>query len=105
MKTIRRSVYRARLEAQLFKYERRIQKMAENAYRIRQAIENMMREEAQDAIHQGSGQGSIGGESSDAGAGGSDISDPAIVEAVLDQQPAELSGNLRDPGINSGSAV
>ena len=31
MKTIRKAIYRQQLEAQLSKYERRIQKMAENA--------------------------------------------------------------------------
>ena len=105
MKTIRKSVYRAQLEAQLSKYERRIQKMAENAYKVRQVIENMIRQEAQDAIHSDQREGKIGGRGTDTNSGEFDVLNTATPEAVLAEQPAELSSNIGDSGINSGSAV
>lgn len=43
----RRKVQREWLENQLFKIERRIQKLAENAYYFRQAIETMDRQEVE----------------------------------------------------------
>lgn len=46
MKPKRKKIHREWLENQLAKYERRIQKLAENAYHIRQAIELMDRQEA-----------------------------------------------------------
>ena len=105
MKTIRRSVYRAQLEAQLSKYERRIQKMAENAYKIRQVIETLQREELSHAVHQADQQGSIGSGSVDNGTGGTDVHDSAVVAPVLEEQPAELRDDSGDLGVNSGSAV
>jgi len=105
MKTIRKSVYRSRLESQLAKYERRIQKMAESAYKIRQMIEQINVKENPIALHIDQREGEIGTGTPDSNAGQSDVSDTAAIEAVLVEQPAELSGNLGDPGINSGSAV
>lgn len=46
MKPKRKKIHREWLENQLAKYERRIQKLAEGAYHIRQAIEMMDRQEA-----------------------------------------------------------
>ena len=57
MKTIRRAIFKQRLEAQLSKYERRIQKMAENAYKVRQVLESMYREEQRAQMEQGTGEG------------------------------------------------
>jgi signal recognition particle GTPase len=45
IKTKRRKIVRENLENQLIKMERRIQKIAEAAYHIRQAIEHLDREE------------------------------------------------------------
>lgn len=42
----RRKVHRDWLESQLFKYERRIQRLAEAAYHVRQAIEILDAQEA-----------------------------------------------------------
>lgn len=46
MKIKRKKIYREHLENQLAKYERRIQKLAEGAYHIRQAIEILDAQEA-----------------------------------------------------------
>lgn len=43
----RRKVLRDHLENQLYKYERRIQKLAEAAYNVRQAIELLDKQEAE----------------------------------------------------------
>jgi hypothetical protein len=105
MKTIRKAVFRSKLEAQLSKYERRIQKMAENAYKIRQFLETLNREVQNDAIHPIEPEGSVSGGSLDNGTGGADISDSAAIETVLEEQPAELPDNSGDLGVNSGCAV
>lgn len=103
-KVLRKSVYRGKLESQLAKYERRIQKMAENAYKIRQVLESMYMEE-QRAIHQPGIEASVGAGSTDAGTGGSDVSDTATIETVLGEQPAQLPSDSGDLGVVAGSAV
>lgn len=45
MKPKRKKVYRAQLEKLLFKYERRIQRLAEEAYKLRQVLETMTMQE------------------------------------------------------------
>ncbi len=94
------------LQNKLQKYERRIQQMAENAYKVRQAIEMFSREAQDDAIHIEGSEGVLsGGGVSDREPGQPDVHDSATPEAVLEEQPAELSSNSGDLGINSGSAV
>lgn len=105
MKTIRKTVFRARLEAQLSKYERRIQKMAEAAYDIRQILKTMKRGEVQDALYKDGSETSVGEEAADAGAGGSNVLDPATSETVLGERPAQLPDDSRDLGVNSGSTI
>jgi hypothetical protein len=105
MKTIRKSVYRARLENELAKYQRRIQKMAENAYKIRQMIEQMTAEENKNAVHNDQREREVGERGTDIESGQPDVLDTTTPEAVLGEQPEELSSYLGDPGVDSGSAV
>ena len=98
----RKKVHRDWLENQLAKYERRIQKMAESAYYIRQAIEILDRQEAarnaekggidnaicESGIEAGSGSGRANTDS-----GKSELLNNEIIETVLEKQPTELPGN------------
>ena len=102
MKPKRKKIQRDWLENQLAKCERRIQKIAEQAYYIRQAIGLLdQQEEARilskggidDAVHQAGIEGLSGGGESDTNAGQLNIPDPAITQEILDQQSAELSNN------------
>lgn len=95
----RKKIHREWLENQLAKYERRIQKMAENAYHIRQAIEILDRQEAarnqekgeisnaicETGIEAGAGSGSTNPDS-----GESELLNNELIETVLDKQPTEL---------------
>lgn len=93
MKTIRKAVFRSKLEAQLSKYERRIQKMAENAYKVRQVLEQLYREEQKNAVHQSNSAGRIGPESTDQDAGESQLPDNQVADPVLAEQSTELPSN------------
>lgn len=96
---------RQALEAKLAKYETRIQKMAENAYKIRQFLETLNREVQDDAIRDTGSEGSISSGSTDRDAGESNLPDSAVVTPVLEEQPAELQSDSGNIGINSGSTV
>ena len=52
LKNKRRKLIREDLENQLAKYERRIQRLAENAYHIRQLIENLKKISQQKAMEE-----------------------------------------------------
>lgn len=98
----RKKIYREYLENQLAKYERRIQKMAESAYHIRQAIELLDKQEAarnqekgeisnaicESGIEAGSGSGKT-----NTGSGESELPDYAVAQAILEEQSSELSGD------------
>lgn len=95
----RRKVVRDHLENQLFKYERRIQKLAEEAYKVRQAIEIMDAQEVErekskgemtDAIHQAGIEASVGIGTTDPGTGQSELSNNAALETLLGEQPTKL---------------
>lgn len=91
----RKKIHREWLENQLAKYERRIQKLAENAYHIRQAIELMDRQEAarnqekgeiSNAIREtGIEAGSRSG-GADTDIGKSELLNNEIIETVLGEQ-------------------
>lgn len=95
----RKKVHREWLENQLAKYERRIQKLAESAYHIRQMIEILDRQEVarnqekgeisnaicETGIEAGAGSGSANPDS-----GESELSHNIALEAVLEKQPTEL---------------
>lgn len=52
MKQMRKKVLKETLEKQLEKYERRIQKMAYSAYKVREMIEQINKQEVQQgAVH------------------------------------------------------
>jgi septal ring factor EnvC (AmiA/AmiB activator) len=105
MKTIRKAVCRQQLEAQLSKYERRIQKLAEQAYRVRQVLEAMIAEERkQDAVFNADTEEHLR-ESADEDARRLDLQDPAASEVVLGEQPATVLDDSGDIGVDSGGAV
>lgn len=95
----RKKIHREWLENQLDKYERRIQKLAENAYHVRQAIETLDRQEAarnhekgeiDNAIcESGIEAGSRSGET-DPDSGKSELLNNEIINTVLAEQSAEL---------------
>lgn len=93
----RRKIQREWLDNQLAKYERRIQKLAENAYHIRQAIElldaqeaarNHEKGETTDAIYQSGIEAATSGGESNPNAGEPNVSDSADNQEVLGQQSA-----------------
>lgn len=87
MKTIRKKVLRATLEHQLEKYGRRIQKLADQAYRIRQALESLDAKENENAVHNTGSEGVVASETS-GDSGGINVPDSTTPETVLDEQPA-----------------
>ena len=95
----RKKILRDHLENQLFKYERRIQRLAEEAYKVRQALEIMDRQEAErnkskgeitDAICETGIEAAARSGESDSNVGQSELSNNAALEAVLGEQPTEL---------------
>lgn len=99
MKIKRKKIYREHLENQLAKYERRIQKLAEGAYHIRQAIEILDAQEATRNKEKGeisnaicnelSQEAAIGG-LPDRESGESELPSNEIIDTVLAEQPTEL---------------
>lgn len=94
MKPKRKKITREWLENQLAKYERRIQKLAENAYHIRQAIEILDRQEAArieskgditDALCKASSEGLVSAEQSDPNTGEFDVLTPTTTQEILDK--------------------
>lgn len=86
----RKKIHREWLENQLAKYERRIQKLAENAYHIRQAIEILDSQEAarnqekggtENAIHFPTTEGLSNGGEADSNTG-----EPNVLVAADDQK-------------------
>lgn len=90
----RRKVHRDWLEGQLFKYERRIQRLAEEAYRFRQAIEIL---DAQEAARNRSKEGL-----------GTEIVEAAVQTKVEENNDAirgnEAGEGTRIEGDNAGEA-
>ena len=94
MKHKRRKVQRDWLENQLAKCERRIQKIAEQAYYIRKAIALLDQQEAirnqekgdiENALHNSAVEGLSSGGKADQDTGESNIPDPTGDQAVLGQ--------------------
>ncbi len=80
------------LQNKLQKYERRIQQMAENAYKVRQAIEMFSREDSDATRDSGSeGQSSDGSANRDDGS--IKLPDLDATEAVLGEQQEKLSSH------------
>jgi len=99
MKPKRKKVQREWLENQLAKYERRIQKLAESAYHIRQVIEILDKQEAQrnqargeitNAIHQTGIEAGSGIGKTDLVGREFELLNNDAPKEILDQQPAEL---------------
>ena len=95
----RKKVQREWLEGQLSKYERRIQRLAQEAYYIRQAIElldtqeavsNQSKGEISDAICETGIEAGAGIGGTDSNTGEPNISHTTALEAVLAEQPTEL---------------
>lgn len=59
MKKMREKIYRQKLERQLEKYGLRIQKMADNAYKIRQLLEQLDAKENGNSDQTGEKQGGV----------------------------------------------
>lgn len=102
MKPKRKKVHREWLENQLAKHERRIQKLAESAYYIRQAIDILDKQEAAriqskgdvtDAIHKSGVEAVPGSGGADTDSGKPELLNNELIETVLDKQPTELSGD------------
>ncbi len=89
MKTMRNKVVVTAIISKLQKYDRRIQKMAENAYKLRQMLEKFLKEN-EDALHKTIDETSPVGGDANNGAGGTELRDNAPVEVVLGEQPTEL---------------
>lgn len=90
----RKKIQRALLEDQLFKYERRIQKLAEEAYSIRKAIElldnqeaarNKEKEDITNALHNSAVEGLPSGGEANTNTGEFDVLDAAVNQEVLDK--------------------
>lgn len=90
MKQMRNKIFRQRLEKKLEKYGTRIQKMAEHAYKLRQALEAMDAEENKDALHTASGQSEISGGATYPGAGGVELLDNLVADTSMAERPTEL---------------
>lgn len=103
MKKIKRKkIQREWLENQLGKYERRIQRLAEQAYHVRQAISLLDQQEAArnqekgemtDAIHQTGIESASGIGTPDRNVGEPELPNNDVVEAVLGEQPTELQND------------
>lgn len=99
MKIKRKKIHREWMENQLDKTERRIQKLAQQAYYIRQAIgildkqeaaRNQEKGELTDAIRETGIEAGSGSGSADINVGQSELLNNEIIETVLAEQPAEL---------------
>lgn len=91
MKIKRKKVHRDWLENQLYKYERRIQKLAEAAYHVRQAIEIL---DAQEAARNQSKGVNV---------------NPEVVEAAvqtkIEEKENAICGNPTSEGLGSESDI
>lgn len=83
----RKPLIRAALEAQLEKCQRRIQDIADNAYKIRQMIAQLdaIPQEKENALHSDAGPEIIGGGTTDSNAGEPNVPDPAASSEVLEK--------------------
>lgn len=101
MKPKRKKVYREWLENQLAKYERRIQKLAENAYQLRQAITLLDNQEAArttekgdtNALHTVAVESAVGSRGTDTNIGESKLPDIEAVNTFLDEQQPTVPGH------------
>jgi hypothetical protein len=114
MKQIRPKIIKAKLEKELERYSKRIQKLASKAYQIRTMLEDIaameLREEiktgGQDlALHSERTEGSTGSRTADSDSGQLDLSLAAVNQTVLAEQPAELQHDSPDIGLVEGSGV
>lgn len=123
MQPKRPKVIKAKLEKDLERYGKRIQKLASKAYQIRTMLEDLaimeqslttagketivkdFTEEAKNAIHSGEGQDRSRSWTADTNAGTPDISDSIVAAAVLDQQPTKLPDDIGSAGESAGSGV
>lgn len=122
MKPKRPKVIKAKLEKELERYSKRIQKLASRAYQIRTMLEDLALmeqsltatgkeeilkdfKEETNALHNEGSQGQTGNWTADPNAGQPDISDSIIAAAVLAEQPTELRDNSGDAGKSEGSGV
>jgi hypothetical protein len=93
MKLKRKKLVKAQLENELSKLERRIQTIAEHAYKIRQSIESIDRQEAQRAVHLTNSEETISGGSTNRESGEPQLPDNPTVNSLLAEQPTELPSN------------
>ena len=91
MKVLRKKILKEKLENQLAKYERRIQKMAYNAYQVRQMIEQLNAKENVDAVLNTGTQGVDGSGVPDGNTGGSQLPNNEIVDPILESESEEIS--------------
>lgn len=119
----RPKVIKAKLEKELERYGKRIQKLASKAYQIRTMLEDIaamevteaaailkgpndvVTQEEVNAIHHTGSEGQTGNWTADPNAGQPDISDNIIAAALLDQQPTELPDDIGNAGESAGSGV
>ncbi len=104
-RTLRRKIIIQQIDKKLETFDRRIQQMAENAYKLRQFRQTLINQENDNAIRETGSEGSASSGSADRDAGQSDVLDPTTIAPVLEEQPAELSSNSGDSGIVAGSAI
>lgn len=116
MKPKRPKVIKAKLEKELLRYNRRIQKLASEAYQLRMMLDDLNTNEAarnqipeqgskENALHNEGSQGQAGSWTADSIARQPDISDNIVAAAVLAEQPAELRNDIGDAGKSAGSGV
>ncbi len=103
MKAKRPKVFVSQIVNQLQKYDRRIQQMAEHAYKLRQMLTKILEE--QGALYPSETEGSVSSGSAGRDTGQPDVPNPTTPEAVLGEQPTELRNDSGDIGVTSGSAV
>lgn len=108
----RPKVIKAKLEKELERYGKRIQKLASKAYQIRTMLEDLavmeaaqVKPEVTNAVHNTGSEGQTGNWTADPDARQSDVSDSIVAAAILAEQSTELRNDIGDAGKSAGSGV
>jgi len=109
MKPKRPKVIKAKLEKELDRYSKRIQKLASRAYQIRQMLEDLAAMEQMEvnknAVHPIRTEEGTRSWTANSDAGQFNVLDNIVAAAVLDQQPTELRDDSGNTGEPAGSGV
>jgi len=93
MRQARIKIIRQQIQNKLDKYDRRIQQMAENAYKLRQFLQQLDQQENDNALRETGRSEVAGSGNTNSDTGESQLPDNTPAEAVLAEQPTELSSN------------